>query len=192
MCSWITRYEARPATKSDAKLEAVVWKAVEKIGDPPKTCAISLLLRQTREGAPKPNAPPCNEAVQQTNKLCRERKETVFRWRACQVCFATARANGSDGERAMILVAHIVFGACITGIIFYWARTDDGRSAAYALLVLGAISTVLVLEMEHDVLIWEAFNRVLFEFYAVGGAAVILVLAWATVTTFIRERRRAR
>jgi hypothetical protein len=97
-----------------------------------------------------------------------------------------------DGECAMILVAHIVFGACITGIIFYWARTDDGRSAAYALLVLGAISTALVLEMEHDMLIWEAFNRVLFEFYAVGGAAVILVLTWATVTTFIRERRRTR
>ena len=90
----------------------------------------------------------------------------------------------------MIWIAHIVFGACIAGIIFCWARTDDGRSAAYALLVLGAISTALVLEMEDGVLIWQAFNRALFEFYAVGGAAVILVLAWATIATFIREHRR--
>jgi hypothetical protein len=76
--------------------------------------------------------------------------------------------------------------------MLYWARTDDHRSAAYALLVLGAISTVFVLEMEDGMLIWEALNRVLIEFYEVGGAAVILVLAWATITTFIRERRRTR
>ena len=92
----------------------------------------------------------------------------------------------------MIWVAHITFGASIAGIMLYWARTDDGRSATYALLILGAVSTVLVLEMEDGMLIWEALNRVLFEFYAVGGAAVILVLAWATITTFIRERRRTR
>jgi hypothetical protein len=92
----------------------------------------------------------------------------------------------------MILVAHIVFGACITGIIFYWARTDDGRSAAYALLNLGAVSTALILEMEDGMLILEALNSVIFEFYAVGGAAVILMIAWATITTFIRERRKAR
>lgn len=91
----------------------------------------------------------------------------------------------------MIWVAHIAFGACVATIMIYWARTDDGRSAGYALLVLGAISTALVLEME-DVLIWEALNRVLVEFYEVGGAVVILVLAWATITTFIRERRRTR
>jgi hypothetical protein len=75
--------------------------------------------------------------------------------------------------------------------MIFWARTDDGRSAGYTLLVLGAISTALVLAME-DVLIWEALNRVLVEFYEVGGAAVILVLAWATITTFIRKRRRTR
>jgi len=91
----------------------------------------------------------------------------------------------------MILVAHVAFGACIAAIMIFWARTDDGRSAGYALVILGAISTALVLEME-DVLIWEALNRVLVEFYEVGGAAVILVLAWATITTFIRERRRTR
>jgi hypothetical protein len=78
----------------------------------------------------------------------------------------------------MIWVAHIAFGACIAAIMIFWARTDDGRSAAYALLVLGAISTVLVLEMEDGMLIWEAVNRVLIEFYEVGGAAIILVLAW--------------
>ena len=91
----------------------------------------------------------------------------------------------------MIWVAHIAFGACIVTIMLFWARTDDGRSAGYALLVLGAISTAFVLEME-DVLIWEALNRVLVEFYEVGGSAVALVLAWATVTTFIRGRRRTR
>jgi hypothetical protein len=91
----------------------------------------------------------------------------------------------------MIWLGHIAFGACIAGTMIFWARTDDGRSAIYGLLVLGAISTALVLEME-DVLIWEALNRVLTEFYDVGGAAVILVLAWATITTFIRERRRTR
>jgi len=41
-------------------------------------------------------------------------------------------------------------------------------------------------------LIWEALNRVLIEFYEVGGSAVVLVLAWATIATFIRERRRTR
>ena len=92
----------------------------------------------------------------------------------------------------MIWVAHIAFGACIAGIMLYWARTDDGRSAAYALLVLGAVSTALVLEMEDDMLVSQALNRVLVEFYEVGGVAVILVLAWATITTFIRERRRTR
>jgi hypothetical protein len=92
----------------------------------------------------------------------------------------------------MIWLAHIAFGASTAAIMIFWARTDDGRGAAYALLVLGGISTALVLEMEDGMLIWEAFNRVLFEFYAVGGAAVILVLAWATITTFIRERRRTR
>ena len=90
-----------------------------------------------------------------------------------------------------MILAHIAFAACIAAIMIFWARTDDGRSVAYALLVLGAVSTVLVLEIE-DVLIWEALNRVLAEFYEVGGAAVILVLAWATITTFIRERRRTR
>ena len=117
-------------------------------------------------------------------------EETVSCWRASQVCFATTRVNGSDGERDMIL-AHMAFGACIAAIMIFWARTDDGRSASNALLLLGAISTALVLEME-GVLIWEALNRVLVEFYEVGGAAVILVLAWATITTFIRERRRTR
>jgi hypothetical protein len=73
-----------------------------------------------------------------------------------------------------------------------WARTDDGRSAAYALLNLGAVSTALILEMEDGMLILEALNSVIFEFYAVGGAAVILMIAWATITTFIRERRKAR
>lgn len=92
----------------------------------------------------------------------------------------------------MIWVAHIAFGACIAGIMLYWARTDDGRSAAYALLVLGAVSTALVLEMEDDMLVSQALNRVLVEFYEVGGAAVVLVLVWATITTFIRERRRTR
>jgi len=91
----------------------------------------------------------------------------------------------------MIWVGHIAFAACIAAIMMFWARTDDGRSALYALLVLGAVSTALVLEME-DILIWEALNRVLVEFYEVGGAAVILVLGWATVTTFIRQRRRTR
>ena len=92
----------------------------------------------------------------------------------------------------MIWLAHIAFGACMAGIMIFWARTDDGRSAVYALLVLGAISTALVLEMEDGMLISEALNRVLVEFSEVGGAAVILVLAWATITTFIRERRRTR
>jgi len=92
----------------------------------------------------------------------------------------------------MIWLAHIAFGACIAGIMIFWARTNDGRSAVYALLVLGAISTALVLEMEDGMLISEALNRVLVEFFEVGGAAVILVLAWATITTFIRERRRTR
>jgi hypothetical protein len=92
----------------------------------------------------------------------------------------------------MIWLAHIAFGACIAGIMLYWARTDDGRSAAYALLVLGAVSTALVLEMEDDMLVSQALNRVLVEFYEVGGAAVVLVLVWATITTFIRERRRTR
>jgi len=92
----------------------------------------------------------------------------------------------------MIWLAHIAFGACMAGIMIFWARTDDGRSAVYALLVLGAISTALVLEMEDGMLISEALNRVLVEFYEVGGAAVILVLAWATITTFFRERRRTR
>jgi len=92
----------------------------------------------------------------------------------------------------MIWLAHIAFGACMAGIMIFWARTDDGRSAVYALLVLGAISTALVLEMEDGMLISEALNRVLVEFFEVGGAAVILVLAWATITTFIRERRRTR
>jgi len=32
----------------------------------------------------------------------------------------------------MIWVAHIVFGACIATITLYGARTDDGRSAGYA------------------------------------------------------------
>jgi hypothetical protein len=91
----------------------------------------------------------------------------------------------------VIWVAHIAFGACIAGIMLYWARTDDGRSAAYALLVLGAVSTALVLEMEDDMLVSQALNRVLVEFYEVGGAAVV-VLVWATITTFIRERRRTR
>ena len=91
----------------------------------------------------------------------------------------------------MIWVAHIAFGTCIAAIMIFWARTNDGRSAGYAVLVLGAISTALVLEME-DILIWEALNHVLIEFYEVGGAAVILVLAWATITSFIRERRRTR
>ena len=92
----------------------------------------------------------------------------------------------------MIWLAHIAFGACMAGIMIFWARTNDGRSAVYALLVLGAISTALVLEMEDGMLISEALNRVLVEFFEVGGAAVILVLAWATITTFIRERRRTR
>jgi len=92
----------------------------------------------------------------------------------------------------MIWLAHIAFGACMAGIMIFWARTDDGRSAVYALLVLGAISTALVLEMEDGMLISEALNRVLVEFFEVGGAAVILVLAWATITTFIRKRRRTR
>jgi len=92
----------------------------------------------------------------------------------------------------MIWVGHIAFGACIAAIMIFWARTNDGRSAGYALLVLGAVSTVLVLEMEDGTLISEALNRVLVEFYEVGGAAVILVLAWATITTFIRRRRRTR
>ena len=91
----------------------------------------------------------------------------------------------------MIWIAHITFGACIVAIMIFWARTNDGRSALYGLLVLGAISTALVLEME-DLLIVEALNRVLVEFYEVGGAAVIVVLTWATITTFIRERRRTR
>jgi hypothetical protein len=65
-------------------------------------------------------------------------------------------------------------------------------AAAPAMPCLSLVpSRVLVLEME-DVLIWEALNRVLVEFYEVGGAAVILVLAWATITTFVRERRRTR
>ena len=83
-------------------------------------------------------------------------------------------------------------GDCIAAIMIFWARTNDGRSAVYALLVLGAVSTVLVLEMEDGTLIWEVLNRVLIEFFEVGGAAVILVLAWATITTFIRARRRTR
>jgi hypothetical protein len=92
----------------------------------------------------------------------------------------------------VIWIAHIVFGACIAAIMLYWARTDDSRSAGYALLVLGAISTALVLEMEDGMLIPHAIGHVLTEFYEVGGSAVILVLAWATITTFIRERRRTR
>ena len=35
--------------------------------------------------------------------------------------------------------------------MIFWARTDDGRSAGYALLVLGAISTALVLEMQEGI-----------------------------------------
>jgi hypothetical protein len=46
--------------------------------------------------------------------------------------------------------------------------------------------------MEDGMLISQALDRLLVEFYEVGGAAVILVLAWATITTFIRERRRTR
>src|SRR5262249_25227574 len=82
------------------------------------------------------------------------REETVSRWRASEVCrqFATG-ADSADGERDMIWVAHIAFGACIATIMLYWARTDDSRSAGYALLVLGAISTALVLEMEDGMLI---------------------------------------
>jgi hypothetical protein len=89
-----------------------------------------------------------------------------------------------------MILAHIAFAACIAAIMIFWARTDDGRSAIYALLVLGAISTALVLEMEGGMLIWKALNRVLIEFCEVGGAAIVLVLVWATITTFIRERRR--
>ena len=92
----------------------------------------------------------------------------------------------------MIWVAHIGFGACIAAIILIWASTNDGRSAAYALAVLGAVSTLLVLEMEDGMLIPHAIGHVLTEFYEVGGAAVVLVVAWATITTFIRERRRTR
>jgi len=98
----------------------------------------------------------------------------------------------SDGERAMIWVAHIAFGACIAAIMLYWARTDDGRSATYAVAVLGAVSTLLVLEMEEGMLVSHAIGHVLTEFYEVGGSAVVLVLAWATITTFVRERRRTR
>jgi len=76
--------------------------------------------------------------------------------------------------------------------MLYWARTDDGRSASYALFVLGAISIALVLEMGDGMLIPHAIGHVLTEFYEVGGAAVVLVVAWATITTFIRERRRTR
>jgi len=91
----------------------------------------------------------------------------------------------------MIWVAHIAFGACIATIMLYWACTDDSRSAGYALLVLGAISTALVSEMEDGMLIPQ-IGHVLTEFYEVGGSAVVLVLAWATITTFVRERRRTR
>jgi len=92
----------------------------------------------------------------------------------------------------MIWVAHIAFGACIAAIMIFWARTQDGRSATYALAVLGAVSTLLVMEAEEDMPISHAMGHVLVEFYEVGGAAVVLVLAWATITTFVRERRRTR
>ena len=92
----------------------------------------------------------------------------------------------------MIWVAHIAFGACIAAIMIFWARTQDGRSATYALAVLGAVSTLLVLETEEGILISHAMGHVLVEFYEVGGAAVVLVLAWAMIATFVRERRRTR
>jgi hypothetical protein len=67
---------------------------------------------------------------------------------------------------------------------------SDTRTHRRGSRLTGAISTALVLEMEDGMLISQALNRVLVEFYEVGGAAVVLVLAWAMIATFIRGRRR--
>ena len=76
-------------------------------------------------------------------------------------------------------------------VMIFWARTDNGRSAISPCLSSVPSQRRSFWKME-GVLIWEALNRVLIEFYEVGGAAVILVPAWATITTFVRERRRTR
>jgi hypothetical protein len=85
--------------------------------------------------------------------------------------------------------AHIAFGACVAAIMIFWAHTRDSFKSACALLALGAISTVLVLEMEDDMLVSHAIGHVIVEFVEVGGAVFLLMVAWATISLNIRRRK---
>jgi hypothetical protein len=74
--------------------------------------------------------------------------------------------------------------------MIFWAHTRDSFKSACALLALGAISTVLVLEMEDDMLVSHAIGHVIVEFVEVGGAqSSLLMVAWATISLNIRRRK---
>jgi hypothetical protein len=86
--------------------------------------------------------------------------------------------------------AHIAFGACVAAIMVFWAHTRDSFKSACALVALGAISTALVLEVNDNMQISHAIGRVIVEFYEVGGAVFLLIVAWATISVNIRRNRK--
>ena len=86
--------------------------------------------------------------------------------------------------------AHIAFGACVAAIMVFWAHTRDSFKSACALVALGAISTALVLEVNDNMQISHAIGRVIVEFYEVGGAVFLLIVAWATISVNVRRNRK--
>ena len=72
----------------------------------------------------------------------------------------------------------------------FWAHTRDSFKSACALVALGAISTALVLEVNDNMQISHAIGRVIVEFYEVGGAVFLLIVAWATISVNIRRNRK--